>query len=150
MFRIYLHSLLLRQTQNPPFTFCMLICRFHPFHCTNPSPVMHVFVVCVCVCVCACACVCVCVCVTLCRTKIFVKDFVNASGYSRLGALSVHEVKVSGVRLCALKITTKHLTQCVSAAVSVLFLCSFALIVSRHSRGILYHRRTQTGILLCQ
>ena len=47
----------------------VLICRFSS-HCTNPSPVMHVFVVCMCVCVCErervrerereCVCACVC------------------------------------------------------------------------------------------
>ena len=44
------------KTENPSLLLCTLICRF-----TNPSPVMHVSVVCVCVCARARACVCVCV-----------------------------------------------------------------------------------------
>ena len=55
----------------PPLLFCTLICCFLSSHCTNPLPVMHVFVVCVCVCmrtfahmfvwVCARMCSCTCV-----------------------------------------------------------------------------------------
>ena len=43
----------------PPLLFCTLICCFLSSHCTNPLPVMHVFVVCVCACIRACVCVCV-------------------------------------------------------------------------------------------
>ena len=44
------------KTENPSLLLCILICRF-----TNPSPVIHVFVVCVCVRASWCARACVCV-----------------------------------------------------------------------------------------
>ena len=46
------------QYKNGVYHYKVYVCRF-----TNPSPVMHVFVVCACVCVCAHMRVCVCVCV---------------------------------------------------------------------------------------
>ena len=52
--------------ENSPLLFCILLCRFLSSHSTNPSPLMHVFVVCVCVCVCMCVCACVRACVHAC------------------------------------------------------------------------------------
>ena len=64
----HLHPLLLSQNWKPISSLLHTDLSFSS-HCTNPSPVMHVFVVCMCVCVCVTRvsvrereCVCLCVC----------------------------------------------------------------------------------------
>ena len=71
---IRLHSLLFSKIWKATSTFCILICRILSFHYTNPSPVMHVFVISVCVCArarvpCVRACVCVCARMCVCVLK---------------------------------------------------------------------------------
>ena len=41
-------SMCVNHQHYPPLLFCILICCFLSSHCTNPLPMMHVFVVCVC------------------------------------------------------------------------------------------------------